>query len=56
MVALYFLLSCSVTSMVGFGDDVIIGENVSFFVDDESGALAFLLAPDREKNRRSWTA
>ena len=24
------------------GDDVIVGENMSFFVDDEAGALAFL--------------
>ena len=25
-----------------FGDDVVVGEDVAFFVDDEAGALAFL--------------
>ncbi len=28
--------------LAGFGDDVIVGEDVSFFVDDETGALALL--------------
>ena len=29
-------------NLARFGDDVIVGEDVSFFVDDETGALAFL--------------
>ncbi len=36
-----------------FGDDVIVGEDVSFFVDDEAGALAFLREPGRRRSRRS---
>ncbi len=29
-------------NLARFGDDVIIGQDVSFFVDDETRALAFL--------------
>ena len=35
------------------GDDVIVGEDVSFFVDDEAGALAFLRDRGRKRSRRS---
>jgi hypothetical protein len=39
--------------LAGVSDDVIVGEDVSFFIDDETGALAFLRGRVRRRSRRS---